>query len=351
MSAYLKCMPARISNVEMVIDIIDSYATDFFDFRLRTDEQGALNLVIEGGEYYPRAVKWETIPDNDLHDDRWMDFMDRIFEDHGEEGLMNMLTELAPHLETPLRVVFVSLDSDCDVVAQDWLMDPLTSKINTTKIRGADYPPPSTNPFPPSCWRDPHKENSTISIYAFSHLEYVQPFGPGVKGMVSCPEAASLAIFVHHPPDQPDLREGCYRLTSATTVQTIDRVPYHNYNWWLYQLSLFALGVSCDDVREDPEMFSGKSFVELICLLWQGIGPAMCAKLARDFTEHEEEARTFATERYVPSPYFDDPAKARVACKACFADQGQQWFNHYQMLKKAFELGAENGVVVFELRT
>jgi hypothetical protein len=77
------------------------------------------------------------------------------------------------------------------------------------------------------------------------------------------------------------------------------------------------------------------------------IGPVVCAKLASDFAAHEEAARKFSEERIVPDCYVGDVEKSRTTFKELFKTSGKQWFEQFQEFRKAFQLGAQGGMVMF----
>jgi len=58
------------------------------------------------------------------------------------------------------------------------------------------------------------------------------------------------------------------------------------------------------------------------------IGPIVAAKLAKDFAEHQEKARTYV-------PLHNDP------------DEPDWWFNLYKDWRKAFEMASDGGSVCF----
>lgn len=97
---------------------------------------------------------------------------------------------------------------------------------------------------------------------------------------------------------------------------------YAGYNHWRAQLSRMALGVAPDVVWAAPEKYQGKPFVELINFSdCEGIVGAVAArKLAGDFAAYQEQA--------------DAP--------------GARWFAEaYHRWRRAFELAADDGFVVF----
>jgi hypothetical protein len=93
-----------------------------------------------------------------------------------------------------------------------------------------------------------------------------------------------------------------------------------------------ALEVRPEKIWEDHESFAGKPFVELICFsdCEGSIGPETSAKLAKDFADYEEQAREWAKDRY-----------------ADWHDEFDWWFSKYENFKRAFELAAQGGFVMF----
>lgn len=112
---------------------------------------------------------------------------------------------------------------------------------------------------------------------------------------------------------------GCYQETGETARFDFNAGPYRGYGEWRRNLGRQF------NPDEDPD----GPFYEL---LWfadnEGcIGPEAAKNLLNDFREHSD--------RYDPQPLHDDPE---------FADWSRQ---RYEDWARAFELAANNGIVVF----
>jgi hypothetical protein len=95
---------------------------------------------------------------------------------------------------------------------------------------------------------------------------------------------------------------------------------YSGYGWWREQLAALA-GYSTEDAWNGRA--DGKPFIELVNFADNEgtLGPAVCARLAKDFAD------------------FDDRAKAHSP---------ETWFyESYCNWRKAFEMGADRGAVDF----
>lgn len=100
---------------------------------------------------------------------------------------------------------------------------------------------------------------------------------------------------------------------------------YSGYNRWREHLRQFALRGSAGPIAE------GHPFWELV---WfsdcdGAIGTTVAANLSRDFAEHEEEAIAFA------------------AGLDGYPGEGDRFLALYRDFRKAFEIAARGGVVVF----
>jgi hypothetical protein len=103
---------------------------------------------------------------------------------------------------------------------------------------------------------------------------------------------------------------------------------YHNYNDWRRWLCQVMLGVMPEAVWQDTQKYAGRQFVELIHFSdCEGtLGPAVCAKLARDFADFEATAEASGA----PDDIEDD------------------WYmKQYRNFKVAFQLAAGEGAVEF----
>lgn len=106
---------------------------------------------------------------------------------------------------------------------------------------------------------------------------------------------------------------------------------YSGYNWWREQLCELALECEPSEVWEDPEVYEGQPFVELINFsdAEGAIGPKTSAKLAADFRAHEPRVAAWAEEHIVEGDN-----------RAYFIELFGEW-------KRAFELAAEDGFLLF----
>jgi hypothetical protein len=148
-------------------------------------------------------------------------------------------------------------------------------------------------------------------------------------------------IIAHQEKSFPGRTEG---LTSGShfkceELHAFRAGSYGGYNWWRNQLALMAYGKSAEEIWSDPNLAG--PFIEVINFSdCEGIiGPVVAAKLARDFSNHIEQAKRFAPQRSGDDdPIFDsNPPSER-----------QGWFlEAYQLWARAFELAADGGCVRF----
>lgn len=97
---------------------------------------------------------------------------------------------------------------------------------------------------------------------------------------------------------------------------------YSGYNRWREQLSMMALGVMPTVVWNNPDEFGGRPFYEIVHFSdCEGvIGPKTSAKLAKDFEDHLDKARS---------------------------DLDEYSFGKYEEWLKAFQTAADDGLVRF----
>jgi hypothetical protein len=113
-----------------------------------------------------------------------------------------------------------------------------------------------------------------------------------------------------------DLPEGYYHETEASQRHLFRVGSYHTYNEWRNELSLMALGVPADVVWASPETYALRPFYYLINFLDSDgvIGQTVCKLLAQQFGDFQQVA---------------------ARCEL------------YDEFRKAFELGADGGLVEF----
>ena len=108
---------------------------------------------------------------------------------------------------------------------------------------------------------------------------------------------------------------------------------YSAYNWWRAQLAKL---VGIDDLhrwwRENDVATVEGPFAELLHFSdCEGtLGPEASRRLARDFAEWQERATEFAAKIVSSDP-----------------DDGPWWIKKYGQMRRAFELGAQEGYVEF----
>jgi len=103
---------------------------------------------------------------------------------------------------------------------------------------------------------------------------------------------------------------------------------YSGYNEWRDDLAWFAFDKGAHEIWADH--ITKGPFVELINFSdCEGeIGPIVAAKLAKDFADHQEKAKTHI-------PLHNDP------------DEPGWWFDRYKEWQKAFEMASDGGSVCF----
>lgn len=143
----------------------------------------------------------------------------------------------------------------------------------------------------------PDAERERVDGYVAKALEAKKAECPGDAAVLANPDFAS---------EEHSFRAG----------------SYSSYNRWREALCRFALGCEPEDVWESPDSFAGKPFMELIhfsdaegCL-----GGTVAVKLAKDFREHLAAARAAELDGFFPL---------------------------YEAWQEAFELAAQDGVVIF----
>jgi len=106
---------------------------------------------------------------------------------------------------------------------------------------------------------------------------------------------------------------------------------YSGYNWWRATLSNLAHDVEPQEIWDDYYLWMDQAFVELINFSdAEGtIGPKTAAKLAKDFAFYELQILSRAQQ--------------------VLADEGEReyFIDAYEEWKRAFELAAQDGFVIF----
>jgi hypothetical protein len=127
---------ANVSNVQAVKSIFDSYWYDF-DFQIEThDSAGNGCLTLSGIDSWPEAMHLEDLPDDEEYpdEDDWDDALQDLLMEKGNEGFVAMLRKLAPYLETPLTVVWYSIDAYDFHGAGRWTVWPGSPDVQVQKV-------------------------------------------------------------------------------------------------------------------------------------------------------------------------------------------------------------------------
>lgn len=184
-----------------------------------------------------------------------------------------------------------------------------------------------------------------LDIIALSNMEYV---GSHVgDDYCNDPGHEEIADSDGYPRTE-DVKPGCYTRTGRTEGHGFRAGSYSWYNRWRSHLACAIHGVGLSTIWENPESYRRKPFIELINFSdCEGcIGPEACATLARDFANHFEHVQKYVNEHgsnacscrevdLFGRNYFAGPIE-------------NDWFlDKYRDWQKAFELGAQSGLVLF----
>ena len=128
------------------------------------------------------------------------------------------------------------------------------------------------------------------------------------------------------------LEPGFYEKTNETTEHQFRAGSYSSYNWFRNQLSLCIFGQSSDKIWENPDVFVGRPFYELIDFSdCDGFfGPEASEKLHQDFVNNRQNIVKYCVEKYIDN---DDTYDYIVET--------------YDNFTTAFELGKQTGLVQF----
>jgi hypothetical protein len=135
--------------------------------------------------------------------------------------------------------------------------------------------------------------------------------------------------------DDPEYNKGIEPGPYNTTMEsrrTDFRVgPYSFYNRFRETLSRCMHGVEPVEIWDSVEDYKGKSFIELIDFSdCDGrLGGAVCEKLYEDFAENRPKFK-----EYIDSQGWDE-------------EKIEDYLSVYEDFMKAFEIGREEGVVIF----
>jgi len=160
-----------------------------------------------------------------------------------------------------------------------------------------------------------------VTVRAFSHLEHVT-LGHSER---DCNHVATVGGD-EFPMHRLDLTPGCYNITATTKRFEFSPGTEGCIKYFSDDLAGLVYGYECgEEVLHNVHTLKQFRFIPIISSPEFGgsIGPAVCAILARDFTEFEKDARRFSR----------------------FHENGEKWLQLYQSFTRAFVLGAERGLV------
>jgi hypothetical protein len=126
-----------------------------------------------------------------------------------------------------------------------------------------------------------------VDIIAISKAKLV-----ACRGDEECDD--SHYVVGSSPSRRDGLKPGCYIVGKGGGSMGFRAGSYAGYSGWKRQLSLLALGLTPEEVWEQPRRFRGKPFVELIDLpdvVGPIIGSKTSAKLYTDFAAFASRAR------------------------------------------------------------
>jgi hypothetical protein len=128
------------------------------------------------------------------------------------------------------------------------------------------------------------------------------------------------------------LEPGFYEKTNKTTEHQFGAGSYSSYNWFRNQLSLCIFGQSSDKIWENPDVFVGRPFYELIdfsdcdgCF-----GPEASERLHQDFVNNRQNLVKYCIDKYIDND-----------------DTYDYIIETYDNFTTAFELGKQTGLVQF----
>jgi hypothetical protein len=142
MGVTLKSNKVYVRDVERLRERLADYEWEGVEFNLR--EEGARwTLALEHAEDdlevwdLPRALKVEDLLDVEADpDDEDCEEEAEVWAEKGEAGLLSLLGELAPHVESAL-LILVGEGSEFDgfhYSAQAWLVQPGAKEVATLRV-------------------------------------------------------------------------------------------------------------------------------------------------------------------------------------------------------------------------
>lgn len=167
------------------------------------------------------------------------------------------------------------------------------------------------------------------------------------------------------------LRSGCYRVGKGGRNLGFRVGSYLDFDQWIRELSIMALGVQPEETWNHPRQYRGKPFIELIDFPDSSgcaIGPKTTPKLHTDFVSHASRAKKyFLDSRIRLEAHSHIPKNTRIRKKRhenrlgveaqmrvakivgadnmTVGDDGEWMWAVYRAFRKAFSLASHHGFV------
>lgn len=175
-----------------------------------------------------------------------------------------------------------------------------------------------------------------LDVVAFSHAKYL---GDDIED-----ETMSDKLYVSRCDGQEDVMEGFYDSTARSEYYSFRVGSYCWAGAWDGHLCYAIHGIPKSIIEKNPNKFRGSAFYELV-FAYEAIGPKDSAKLARDFAEHSKRVR-----EYIKAPVSEDPVVEELLGMKMGGLESpidsRRFLKTYRNWQKAFELGAQSGIVI-----
>jgi hypothetical protein len=143
MSVDVTSTKARVRDPERVREVLDSYAWEGVEFKLREEGSGwTLEMAHHDEDWeswdLPAALSIDDSPGEGQHPDgdgpseaEWEAFREKC-----AEGFLALLRELAPHLESPLLILAVAATpiDEFKYAARAWRVEPGAREVDALAV-------------------------------------------------------------------------------------------------------------------------------------------------------------------------------------------------------------------------
>ena len=140
MSVKIKSTVAKLSDAIGAREICGKYRFNFSIDVCSAGENPATGTLRISGQNWPAAVRQDPVPadDNDCDEESRFNALAALYEQKGEQGLVDLLRDLAACLETPLTIQATEHDFDEFHTAQEWNVQPGATDIEIKTIMAID---------------------------------------------------------------------------------------------------------------------------------------------------------------------------------------------------------------------